>query len=168
MSYDSLKPLTNLRNTHLTIIGSLIFVMIYYGKVIVSPNDYFFSIEQDGLSNYYSFAFHVKHDLSMTEFDGMKYPYGEYIPYVDVNPLLSNVLHFISRYIVDISDYCIGILNLTLIFTIVITSYFNFKILKYYGLGNKVGVIGAIAISILSSQAILWKYGHYALSYSFF
>lgn len=152
----------------LTIIGSLAFIFFFYGKVILQPNSYLLSIGEDGLNNYYSYLYHIKHDASYVHFDGMKYPFGEYLPYVDSTPSLANAIKLFSTLIMDISEYSVGILNIFMLFSIVVTSYLLFLILRHFGLDGYSGVLGAIGISVLSSQAVLWQFGHYALSFSFF
>ncbi len=146
-------------------IGCLLF---FYGPAIFHPNSYFFAIDVDGLNNYYSYAYHIKHDPHYGHFDGMKYPYGEYLHYVDCHPLVANIYKFFSRSIVDISDYSIGFLNLLMIFSITGCSIFLYLILQQFGLSVYSSMAGATGISLLSSQVLLWPFGHYALSYAIF
>ena len=76
---------------------SLLFISIFYGKIIISPNDYIFSDKGDGIKNYYTYAYHIKHDKSYINFDGMNYPYGENFLYTDCHPLLANTLKLLSN-----------------------------------------------------------------------
>lgn len=58
----------------------------FYGKMLLHPNEYVFKSTGDGLKNYYTYAYHIKHDTSATEVEAMNYPYGENFLYTDNHP----------------------------------------------------------------------------------
>jgi hypothetical protein len=60
---------------------SLIFLVIFFGKIIRDPNNVYFSISGDGLKAYYVALYHVKHDTLDFRTSGMNYPFGEIIPF---------------------------------------------------------------------------------------
>ncbi|MFT4757242.1 MAG: hypothetical protein ACI91R_001895, partial [Vicingaceae bacterium] len=53
------------------------FVLCFYSDAFFSPNSYLFSNSNDGIKNYYTYAYHIKNNKSVTNFEGLNYPYGE-------------------------------------------------------------------------------------------
>jgi len=149
------------------LISALTVCFLYY-DVVFHLNDYLFASKGDGLPNYFTCLYHIKYDTGYLNFNGMNYPYGESIFMVDCQPFLSSFLKFISNNIVDISNYSIGILNFIMLASLIICSLFVYLIIDYYRLPWYVSIFGAIAVTFLSSNIILLKFGHYALSYSCF
>ena len=39
---------------------SVLFVSLFYGKVIIHPNSYLFSSDGDAMKNYYTYAYFIK------------------------------------------------------------------------------------------------------------
>jgi hypothetical protein len=147
---------------------AVIGIVFLYPEVAFGLNDVMFSIEGDGLKNYFNFMYHIRHDRSYLLFEGMNYPYGETLLMVDLHPALSTLLKFISNNVVDISGYSVGILNGLMMASIVLSSTFLYLILDSLSVPRSLSVAGALAISFFSSQMLLWEFGHYALSYSCF
>ena len=160
--------MTKKKSLGLVILLSSIIVACLYSDVVLHLNEYLFSTQADGLPNYFSFIYHIKHDANYFVFQGMSYPYGETIFMVDCHPLVANVLKFISQNIVDISPYTIGIINFFLLGSLVLCSVFMFLILDYHKFPWYTAITGAISIAFLSSNVLLWQYGHWALTYSWF
>jgi len=148
-------------------ITSTILALIY-PDVFFNLNSYLFKGTGDGLKNYYNIAYHIKFDQTYGTFSGFNYPYGEYLMFVDCHPLLANVLKFFSNNIVDISAYTVGILNFLMFFSFILCGVFVYLILLDFSLPVGLSVLASIGITTLSSNALLWQFGHYALSYSFF
>ena len=44
----------------LVIVLSLLFILIFYGKVLLNPNQYTFSNTGDGIKNYYTYAYYIE------------------------------------------------------------------------------------------------------------
>lgn len=145
---------------------SLVFIAFFYGQVIINPNNFLFSNVGDGLKNYYTFAYHIKHDTSAFNFSGMNYPYGESIFYTDCHPILSSVLKFLASYSGFISDNSIGILNAILILSISITFIVIYFLLVELNINKWIAVLFSVGITLLAPQLFRLG-GHLALSYSF-
>jgi len=151
-----------------TVIFALLLVVVLYPDIVFNFNSHLFSVSGDGLKNYYNFIYHIKFDPGYFSFNGMNYPYGEYIFMVDNQPVFSNSLKFISNNLFDISYYSVAILNLVMMGSLVVSSFFMALIFTHYKFPWYISIIGAVAISFLASNVLLWQYGHYALSYSCF
>lgn len=139
----------------------------FYGEILLSPNSFVFSSKGDGLKNYYSVAYHVKHDTSYSHFGGMNYPYGENVFFTDGQPVLSSVLKLASSFFPNISNYSIGIMNWLMIISMIIAIYFIYLILIFYQIPPWYSILYSVGIGLLAPQLFRLE-GHYALSYSCF
>ncbi|MFA4851736.1 MAG: hypothetical protein WC599_04380 [Bacteroidales bacterium] len=150
----------------ITILLSAVVLITFYGKILKHPNQVYFSNSGDGLQSYYTTLYHIKYDSSYSHFQGMNYPYGEQVLFTNCQPPISNTIKFISRNIIDISDYTIGIINLMMLLSIVIAAVFLYLILKEFNLGWIYSVFIAVGIAYLSPLINRFP-GHYSLSYVF-
>jgi hypothetical protein len=143
----------------------LIHVILFYGNVLNSPNDFMFSSTGDGTKNYFTFAYHIKHDSTYTNFEGMNYPYGENYLYTDCHPLISNVFKYLSSKDPVFETHSIGLLNLLMILSILLTFLIIYFLLIELELNAWLSVILSFCITLLAPQLFRLE-GHFALSYS--
>jgi hypothetical protein len=149
-----------------TLLLSTIILFVYYGELLKAPNTKYFSNSGDGLKTYYVGTYHIKYDSTYFRSQGMNYPYGESIFFVDGHPLIANSIKFISNNITDISDYFVGTINMLMLVSLVIACLFVFLIFIELGLPSLYSVIPAIAIVFLSPQVDRMG-GHFSFSYHF-
>ncbi len=147
------------------ILFSLVFVFTFYGNIILNPDSYFFSNEGDALKNYFTYAYHIKHDASYLNFSGMNYPYGEHFMYTDCHPVLANLFKFLSTKFDFFKEHSIGILNFLMILSIFLTFIVSYFLLLQFKISKWFSVLFAISIAVLAPQ-IFRMGGHFALSYS--
>ena len=145
--------------------AALIAVLFFYGKVLISPDNYLYSTSGDGIKNYYTFAWHIRHDTSFTHFSGMNYPYGEHYLYTDCHPLVANAMRSFATIWPQVASHPAGLLNLMMILSIAVTPLVLFKILTHLKLPDWMAVVFSITIATLSPQVFRLT-GHLALSYS--
>ncbi len=148
----------------LLIILSVSFLFLFYGKLLISLNSFYFSASGDGLKAYYSALYHIEYDESYIHFEGMNYPYGEHIVFTDSQPIISFSIKFISEYIVDISGYTLGIINLMMLSSIVIGAVFLFLIFRKLNVNGYYAALVSTGIAFLSPQIMRFG-GHFSLSY---
>jgi hypothetical protein len=141
---------------------TLIFVFAFYGDVILAPNSYLFGASGDGMKNYFTYADQIKEN-SWTVSTAMNYPYGESFLYLDCQPVLTIVVKIIPF----LAPYSIGITNLLMIGSIVISAWLLFLILLRFQVRPILAIIGAFSIAVLAPQLFRIE-GHLALGYSFF
>lgn len=161
-----LKKILRDKGAWLTLLLSLIVLFILFGKILKHPNDVYFSKDGDGLQSYYTTIYHIKYDSTYSHFQGMNYPYGEHVMFTNCQPVISNTMKFISRNIVDISDYAVGVINLMMLLSIVIAAVFLYLVLKEFGVNWIYSVFVAIGLAYLSPLLVRFT-GHYSLSYVF-
>jgi hypothetical protein len=143
-----------------------ILVYSFFPKIFACPACYLFEDGGDGLKNYYTLDYYVKHDQGW-HFSGMNYPYGENIIYTDNQPLLAMCLQWIDRHIVDMDPHVIGTLNMLLLISIYLAVLFTYLLLRRWMIGRWWALGAALFITFLSPQ--LWRLqGHYGLGYVFF
>ena len=153
--------------SYLVVLISSFLLMILYNDILFQPNTYIFNSTGDGIKNYYTADYYINHDTTLLHTNGLNYPFSELIVYTDNQPVISIVLKQLSNYIPSIKNNVIGIFNLLMLMSILLTSYFLFKISRKFGLPVLYSIFIAIIISYLSPQVERFT-GHYGLSYSFF
>ncbi len=145
---------------------ALSFIAFFYGKVLLSPNSYLFDGRGDALKNYYTFAYYIKNNSDLTEFQGMNYPYGENFMYTDCHPIQTAGLKLVYQIFPQSANYSIGILNLMMLGSFLLTALFIYLIFVHLKINKVLAIIGALGIMALSPQVFRFI-GHWALSYSF-
>ena len=144
---------------------TLAFLILVFGKVMVSPNQYVFSTSEDAVKSYFNFSYYLKYDSGIRH-DGINYPYGDHLQYINSHPLYIQVLKFIDR-IFPVADKGVGILNLTMIFSLLAAIPFIYLILRKFSLPPWYAVITTMIILFLSPQLDRLG-GHFEMVYAFF
>lgn len=150
----------------LTIALALMIVAFFFGEIVKSPGNYWFDTSDQGFTTYYGALYHARFDQQSYRTNAMNYPYGEAISFTDSQPLLVNPIRFISKHIVDITDYTVAIINLAMLFSIVLASLFIYLIFKELGVKWWFASLAAVGIVMISPQ-IGRMGGHFGLSWLF-
>jgi hypothetical protein len=116
------------------------------------------SADQDGLKNYYTFAYQSAYSNESWKFEGMNYPYGEHVIYTDGQPLFGFLFGWLP-----IKGYEVGLLNMIMYLSILLAAFLVWKILITLKVSNWTAAAGTIGIVLLSPQFYRLG-GHYALS----
>lgn len=138
---------------------------LQYGSVLRAPNSTLFNGSGDGLKNYYAFAYHVAHDSSYMQFEGMNHPFGEQIGYPDAQPVLANTVKALSGLFPGLRHKSAAIINLATLFSLVLTAFSLYLLLRHFGVGWSYAAVCAIVLTGLSPQTPRIAAGHHALSY---
>lgn len=138
----------------------------FYHDVLFAPNKHVFNPSGDGLKNYFTSAYFIKNNQSLSSFDGMNYPFGESVMYTDGHPALSYFLKTLSVVIPDIDTNIIGILNTIMMLSFLLTAFVIYRIFKLLNFHTYFASFSAVALTFLSPQSFRLQ-GHYSLSYSF-
>jgi hypothetical protein len=149
----------------LLVLVSVSFIFFFYGKPLLHPDDYFFNDRGDAIKNYFTLADYVKHNGSLTNFEGMNYPYGEHILYTDCHPVIAVLLKSLASGFPCFSDHSIGILNFLMIISVFLTFFACYFLLKEFGVNRWLSLLFSIGMTLLAPQ-IFRLGGHFALSYS--
>lgn len=144
-------------------ISSILLTVICFHNLSFYPNRSLANIGGDGIKNYFTYLYSIYYD-SGVHFTGMNYPFGEHIVYTDNMPILSGGIRWLSNWFPNIKDYALGILNITILVSINLSSYYVFKILRKFGIANWFAVVSALFITFFSPQ-INKIYAHYGMSF---
>lgn len=147
------------------IVFSTLFMLSFYNDVILHPNQHLFGNDGDAIKNYFTYCFHIAHDTSYVEFEGMNYPYGENFLYTDCHPVLADAFKLLSSKFSFFNSHSIGILNFIMMLSIFLTFIVCYFLLKEFNVNNWLSLIYCIGITILAPQLFRLG-GHLALSYS--
>ncbi len=149
----------------LTIITSIALIIIFK-PVLQHPNGILYSKSVDPLKSYYNFSYYLKHDSGIKH-DGINYPYGDHLQYINSHPLYVTVLKFIDKHIYPIANFGVAILNLSMIFSFLIAMPFLYLILRRFKLPAWYSIIVALLIGFMNPQFDR-IHGHFEMVYWFF
>ncbi|HET6225773.1 MAG TPA: hypothetical protein VFF27_05795, partial [Bacteroidia bacterium] len=165
MSFKKIKNGLTEKGFLLTLLFSVLCLFYFFGKLLQHPNHVFFGATADGLQGYYGALYHIKYDASYWRLDAMHYPYGDQVFFTACQPFLSDIIKFFNPFI-NLYDYTIGIINLVMLFSIVLSALFLYLIFKHLRLPYLYAAVAATAIAFLSPQLDRLG-GHYSLTYQF-
>jgi hypothetical protein len=149
----------------LTLLFSVCCLFLFFGKLLTSPSQTYFGAGGDGLQSYFGALYHIKYDDSYWQMKGMNYPYGEQVFFTGCQPFVTNVLK-LANHFVNVYDHTIGILNLIMLGSIVLSALCIYLIFKHLNVPYYYSAIAATAIAYLSPQLDRLG-GHYSLTYQF-
>ena len=149
----------------LLVVGMIISIVLF-NPVLKNPNSYLFSLDGDAVKSYFNFSYYLNYDSGLKH-DGINYPYGDHLQYINSHPLYVNILKFIDNNIINISNYGPGILNLSMIFSLILALPFLFLILRRFALPVWYSFIVALIILYLTPQFDR-IHGHFEMVYAFF
>lgn len=138
----------------------------FFGDILLHADEFLFGPSGDGLKNYFSVAYQVIHGEGFW-FNGMLYPYGDHLIFADGQPLLTKILQQFIEPNVSNGPRIIGIMNLLMIGSLVITAWCVHRLLVWNYVNPWFAVPFSLTIAFLSPQVARFV-GHYALGYTFF
>ncbi|MCB9273307.1 MAG: hypothetical protein H6564_04655 [Lewinellaceae bacterium] len=94
------------------------------------PNSRVIEPYGDGFKVYAVMEYHARWDSTLSRYEGMNYPYGEHVVPADAQPLLSNAIKLVSRYLVDVTGYTRAVLHFSLLLSFLLCAYFLYLILR--------------------------------------
>lgn len=145
---------------------TLIVLFATLKPVFQYPNSFLFSKSGDSQKSYFNFSYYLKYDKGIKH-DGINYPYGDHLQYINSHPLYVQVLKFVDAKIVPISNYGVAIMNLSMLISLILAVPFLFLILRKYALPRWYSAIIVIILLFLSPQFDR-IHGHFEMVYMFF
>lgn len=149
-----------------TLLFTSILFLFLFKPVLQNPNSYLYSKSGDAQKSYFNFAYYLKYDSGIKH-DGINYPYGDHLQYINSHPLYVQILKFVDANITPIADYGVGILNLTMIISLILAIPFLFLILRHYALPRWYAAIFSVILLLLTPQFDR-IHGHFEMVYAFF
>lgn len=134
--------------------------------VFQHPNSILYSKGSDALKSYFNFSYYLKYDKGIRH-DGINYPYGDHLQYINSHPLYVQVVKFIDSNIYPLANNGVGILNLSMLISLILAVPFLFLILRYYALPRWYAAIISLILLFLTPQFDR-IHGHFEMVYAFF
>lgn len=147
-------------------ITAILCTIIVFPNLSLHPDSSLISVWNDGIKNYFTTLFYIDYDEGV-HFSGMNYPFGEHIVFTDNMPALAGPVRFLGNYFPWLQQYALGIMNLCLLFSLVLSVHFIYKILKHYKLNTIYALLSALLIAFLSPQLNRIT-AHYGMSIVFY
>ncbi len=141
-------------------------IFFLYHQLIFNPNTILLDSEGDGIKNYYTYKYYIHNSTSWTDFDGMNYPYGEIVTYLDSQPPISILIKMVSKVFPNIVNYDVGIMHYLILLSFVFSIFLFYKIFALLKVNFLFSILGAWLIVLMSPQ-FMRLFGHYSLSYMF-
>lgn len=140
---------------------------LLYGDVLRDPGATLFNDNQDGLKNYFGFAWHARYGNSVWQFEGMNHPYGEHIGYPDAQPLFANAWRAVLDVVPEQYVNTVALINLLMLFALPISALFFYLVLLELRVPWWYAAICAVPIAFISPQIERMYWGHFALAYGY-
>ena len=82
----------------IAVLGAAILILtVIFGRVIVHPDSYLFSSSGDAVKSYYNFSYYLKYDSGI-DHNGINYPYGDHLQYINSHPLYLQFIKFLDSF----------------------------------------------------------------------
>lgn len=150
----------------ITSVATAIILFLLFKPVIHYPNSYLYSTSGDALKSYFNFSYYLKYDEGIKH-NGINYPYGDHLQYINSHPLYLQVVKFVDLHIYPVANYGVAILNLSMIISLLLAVPFLFLILRYFKLPRWYAAIVSIILLFLTPQFDR-IHGHFEMVYAFF
>ncbi len=146
------------------IVFSALIIAVFYSNVLLNLNRTIFGGEGgDAIKNYWVVDYHLRNDDAFTQFKGMNYPNGEHYMFTDGQIALTYPFFLLAKK-VGIEQYTVAIVNLAMFISMVLCSFFLYKIFIFYNVKDFWAVLFALITAFMSPQ-LLRIFGHFALAY---
>ena len=156
----------NLITIFISLLLTTVLFYFLFKPVIEHPNRFLYSKSADALKSYFNFTYYLKFDDGIKH-DGINYPYGDHLQYINSHPLYVQVIKFIDKNVYPVANYGVGILNLIMIISLILAIPFLFLILRHYSLPRWYAAIMSVIILFLTPQ-LDRIHGHFEMVYAFF
>ncbi|MEO1449745.1 MAG: hypothetical protein AAFV07_09445, partial [Bacteroidota bacterium] len=150
----------------LLMLGTLLGILGLFGPVCWHPNAYLMHNAGDGLKAYAALEYYLRYQDWSLWHEGMQYPFGNYLLFVDLNPLLALLLHPVNQ-VVPLAEYTRGVVNVSMMLAFFPAAWAWWHLFRKMALPPLWAVLGAWLLLFLSPQ-IQRLIAHFSLSYSFF
>lgn len=153
-----LKPLA-------VLLGALLFLGAFHAPLLRDADAKLFRGSGDGLKNYFVFGYHLKHDSTFMQFEGMNHPFGDQLGFTDAQPALVNAVKLASTLFPELADQGVAVIHWALILGWLLTALSLYLLLRHFGVHWAYAALGGVALMALSPQALRMVAAHHGLTY---
>jgi len=148
----------------LALVLSVAVLFLYFGQLLKNPNQIYFAPSGDGLKSYATSIYHLYDDKDLFRSSIQNYPYGEMAFFADCQPIITIPVKLLSEIGLDFRPNIVGIINLSMLLSIVIAAIFMCLIFMELKVSWWFAAIASVGICMLSPQ-IGRLPGHFSLSH---
>ena len=146
--------------------AQLLALLLTYDRLLRHPGQYLLAPHYDGAKSYYSLATLLQQPLSQQLLEhGQNYPFGEYLFYTDVAPLLAVPLHALVQLVPALAPYGLYLFNVFFLLGLVGSAALLASILRRLGVPLWLALGLSVALPWLNPQTFRLYVGHLALTY---
>jgi|GEM_PF-2429417 len=139
---------------------------VVYGQLLTQPGRWLIIDHYDGIKSYFSLATLLRQPVSPVLLQqGHNYPFGDYIFYTDVAPLVSVPLHYLVQAVPALQPYGLYLFDCFILSGLVLGTGLLLRILQRLGLPGWLALLLSVALPWLSPQTYRLNVGHLALAY---
>ncbi len=117
----------HLKNSPIWIILAIQLVMAFviFGQKIFNPSDYLYTVDYDGLKNYFNYLFYTtcQNSENLLAYKGMSYPFYDHILYADTTTVLALLVK-----VLGIKEHSLAVYNLFFLLTFLLAPLVAFNI----------------------------------------
>ncbi|MGI4874528.1 MAG: hypothetical protein ACRYFX_25505 [Janthinobacterium lividum] len=148
------------------LLAALVLGLTYY-QLLLHPGQFIIVNHYDGAKSYYSLATYLRQPLSQGLLEhGQNYPYGEYIFFTDIAPLLSVPLHGLVQAVPALGPYGLYLYDVFWLLGLVVGSLLLLSILRRLAVPVWLAVLLSVTLPWLGPQTFRLIVGHLSLSYA--
>jgi hypothetical protein len=130
------------------------------------PNEFMLSQSADGVKNYMTTAWHVRHDTTYWRYRGMNYPYGEHVLFTDNQPVFAAALQWWSHNVSNLSEGTVGAMNVFEVISLWLGCGLLFLLFRKLHLPVWLSGGAALVLTFLAPQYNRFD-AHFGLSHTF-
>lgn len=135
----------------LTVIQVLVF-MIAFGDNLLHPGSFMYTVDYDGLKNYFNYTYYTQVQEGMTlKYFGMGYPYSDHILYADATTALAVAVKFFG-----LGQFGIEIYNLFFLISFALSPFLTFAIARELNFYKGVDVLFALFVVWMHPMMLRW------------
>jgi len=147
-------------------LGQLLAVVLTYGQLLRHPGQQLIIDHYDGIKSYFSLASFLRQPLREGLLQhGHNYPYGEYIFFTDIAPLVSVPLHGLVQAVPALAPYGLYLYDVFWLGGLVLSTLLGLSILRRLAVPGGLAVLLSVALPWLSPQTFRLNVGHLSLAY---
>ncbi len=147
-------------------LGSIVGIWIGFSLIALHPQHQLMDAGVDGFRTYFTILYYLQHGQGW-EFNGMNYPYPEFLIYTDNLSFLSFLINSLSQIISITPETGLALIHSVILLSFFITPFLIFRILRQFELPATFSVLAALPIGFLSPQLQRLE-GHLGLTFNCF
>ncbi|QKG52502.1 hypothetical protein [Hymenobacter sp. BRD67] len=145
----------------------LVALGLAYSRLLGHPGRYLIVDHYDGAKSYFSLATFLRQPLSQGLLEhGQNYPYGEYIFFTDIAPLVSVPLHALVQVVPTLAPYGLYLFDCFFLGGLLLSTLLLADMMRRLGLPAWLLLLLSVTLPWVGPQTFRLSVGHLALSYT--